>query len=46
MIFVFRLGSHIPVPGLNGAALKSLVEESGSLFGLMDAFSGGAFYKN
>lgn len=43
MIFVFRLGSHIPVPGLNGAALKSLVEESGSLFGLMDAFSGGAF---
>ena len=43
MIFVFRLGSHIPVPGLNGAALKELVEGSGSLFGLMDAFSGGAF---
>ena len=43
MIFVFRLGSFIPVPGLNPGALKSLVEESGSLFGLMDAFSGGAF---
>ncbi len=42
MIFVFRLGSHIPVPGLNPAELASLVEGS-SLFGLMDAFSGGAF---
>ena len=43
MIFVFRLGSHIPVPGLESSALKGLVEEGGSLFGLMDAFSGGAF---
>ena len=42
MIFVFRLGSHIPVPGLNPAELAALVEGS-SLFGLMDAFSGGAF---
>jgi len=43
MIFVFRLGSHIPVPGLNPSALSSLVANSNSLFGLMDAFSGGSF---
>ena len=43
MIFVFRLGSFIPVPGLNSAALAELVSENNSLFGLMDAFSGGAF---
>lgn len=42
MIVIFRLGSHIPVPGLNPAELANLVEGS-SLFGLMDAFSGGAF---
>ena len=43
MIFVFRLGSFIPVPGLNPQALAELVSENNSLFGLMDAFSGGAF---
>ncbi len=43
MIFVFRLGSFIPVPGLNPSALSELVNEKNSLFGLMDAFSGGAF---
>lgn len=42
MIVIFRLGSHIPVPGLNPSELANLVEGS-SLFGLMDAFSGGAF---
>lgn len=42
MIVIFRLGSHIPVPDLNPAELANLVEGS-SLFGLMDAFSGGAF---
>ncbi len=43
MIFVFRLGSFIPVPGLNPSALQELVANSNSLFGLMDAFSGGSF---
>ena len=43
MIFVFRLGSFIPVPGLNANALKDLVEGGNSLFGMMNAFSGGAF---
>ena len=43
MIFVFRLGTYIPVPGLNASALKQLVDGSNSLFGLLDAFSGGSF---
>ena len=42
MIFVFRLGSFIPVPGVNASALAELVEGS-SLFGMLNAFSGGAF---
>ncbi len=44
MIVVFRLGTFIPIPGLNPAALKQMVEEGGnSLFGMLDAFSGGSF---
>jgi len=27
MIFIFRLGSFIPVPGLNPDALKSMVDQ-------------------
>ena len=44
MIVVFRLGSFIPIPGLNPAALQQMVEGGGnSLFGMLDAFSGGSF---
>jgi len=44
MIVVFRLGSFIPIPGLNPAALQQMVEEGGnSLFSMLDAFSGGSF---
>ena len=43
MIFVFRLGSFIPVPGLNPSALAELVNQSNSLFGMLDTFSGGSF---
>ncbi|MBR2404655.1 MAG: preprotein translocase subunit SecY [Clostridia bacterium] len=43
MIFVFRLGSFIPVPGLNPDALAALVAEGNSLFGMLNAFSGNSF---
>ena len=43
MLAVFRLGTFIPVPGLNSAALEQLVADGSSLFALMDSFSGGAF---
>ncbi|PIU04003.1 preprotein translocase subunit SecY [Candidatus Shapirobacteria bacterium CG08_land_8_20_14_0_20_39_18] len=40
LLFVFRLAAHIPVPGVNIAALKSLF--AGNQFlGLLDIFSGG-----
>jgi len=44
MIFIFRLGSFIPVPGLNPDVLKSMVGE-GTIFGFVNILSGGAFEK-
>ena len=44
MFAVFRLGTHIPVPGVNPAMLNDLFN-NGNLFGLMDLFSGGALSK-
>lgn len=41
MLIVFRLGAHIPVPGINNAALRQLFE-GGSLLGFFDVVSGGA----
>jgi len=43
MLAVFRLGAHIPTPGVNGDALREfLVERGGALMGFLDVFSGGA----
>ena len=42
MLIIFRLGSFIPVPGMNVAALSKLIE-SGGLIGFFDVISGGAF---
>ena len=44
MFAVFRMGTHIPVPGVDPQAIAQLFA-SGSLFGLLDLFSGGAFSK-
>ena len=44
MFAVFRMGTHIPVPGVDPAAIEQLFQ-SGNLFGLLDLFSGGAFSK-
>lgn len=44
ILVLFRLGSNIPVPGINRALLKNMFNASKSgLFGLFDLFSGGAF---
>ncbi len=42
MLLVFRLGSHVPVPGIDPTALEQLFAR-GSLFGMLDMFAGGAF---
>ena len=44
MFAIFRMGTHIPVPGVNPAVIEQLFS-NGSLFGLLDLFSGGALSK-
>ena len=44
MFIVFRLGIHIPVPGVEASVIESLFT-SGNLFGLLDLFAGGALSK-
>jgi preprotein translocase subunit SecY len=46
MIFIFRLGVHVPLPGLEETAiqnLRRLGEEFGSLIAFLNIFSGGGF---
>lgn len=46
MLAVFRLGSFIPVPGIDVHTLRVFFEtESRGILGLLDMFSGGAFGK-
>lgn len=43
MLAVYRVGCHIPTPGIDGAALAAFFDaRQGTLFGLFDMFSGGA----
>ncbi len=42
MLAVYRLGAHIPTPGINTAAVANFFKsQSGSPLGLVDLFSGG-----
>jgi len=44
LFVVYRLGEHIPTPGVNAKALAGAFEsQRGTLFGLYDLFVGGAF---
>lgn len=42
MLIVFRVGAFIPVPGINIAVIKDIVQKGG-LLGFFDVVSGGAF---
>ena len=47
LLAIYRVGAYIPTPGVNGAALLQFFNnmaksQGGSLFGIMDMFSGGA----
>lgn len=43
LLFVYRIGAHIPTPGINGEELsKFLADKGGALMGFFDMFSGGA----
>ncbi|HHW14107.1 MAG TPA: preprotein translocase subunit SecY, partial [Firmicutes bacterium] len=41
MLVVYRLGSFIPVPGVDPARLAELFRQGGNVFGLLDLFAGG-----
>src|SRR5207245_541441 len=44
LFIVYRLGEHMPTPGVNAHALAAAFErQRGTLFGLYDLFVGGAF---
>ena len=40
-LFVYRLGAHVPTPGVDAAALGKLFDQ-GTLLGFLDLFAGGA----
>jgi preprotein translocase subunit SecY len=44
LLIVYRIGGHIPTPGIDGTILASALS-SNSIFGLLDLFAGGAFAK-
>ena len=44
MFAIYRLGEHVPAPGVNGQALAAaFATQAGTLFGLYDVFVGGSF---
>ena len=44
LLAVYRLGAHIPTPGINASVLEELFKQSaGSVLGIFDLFSGGNF---
>ncbi|MFB0516789.1 MAG: preprotein translocase subunit SecY [Candidatus Neomarinimicrobiota bacterium] len=44
LLFVFRIGAHVPIPGINSEALAAAMQGfANTLLGLYDMFSGGAF---
>ena len=45
LLGAYRIGCHVPAPGVNAKALGDLLQAQGGVFGLVDMFSGGAFSK-
>ncbi|MEA1979702.1 MAG: preprotein translocase subunit SecY [candidate division Zixibacteria bacterium] len=44
LLVVYRIGGHIPTPGVDGSLLAQAISGN-SIFGLFDLFAGGAFAK-
>src|ERR1019366_2451265 len=47
MLLIYRLGSHIPVPGVNLSAVNNIQKQFGgsNILGLLNLFSGGGLSK-
>ena len=42
LLAVYRIGGHIPLPGINTKRLEEVMQQNqGTLFGVFDLFSGG-----
>lgn len=45
-LIIYRLGAHVPTPGIDTPALSAFfAQQSGTLFGMIDMFSGGALQR-
>ncbi|MGE4497808.1 MAG: preprotein translocase subunit SecY [Deferribacterales bacterium] len=45
-LFIYRIGAHVPTPGIDGGALSEFfAQQSGNLLGFFDMFTGGALSK-
>jgi len=43
MLFIYRLGAHVPTPGVNGHVMNMLIsQQAGGFLGFLDLMSGGA----
>ena len=43
LLIIYRLGTYIPVPGIDGAALRDFMEQAGAgIGGILSMFTGGA----
>jgi len=46
LLIVYRIGVHVPVPGIDSIALSSFFAQAeGTIFGIFNMFSGGAFQR-
>lgn len=43
MLLIFRIGSYIPVPGIDANFIRNIIEQGGGILGFFDIVSGGAF---
>ena len=41
-LFIYRLGAHIPTPGIDPDAMSRLFAQGGGVLGFLDLFAGGA----
>ncbi len=42
MLVVFRIGAHVPIPGVHASVIQSLFNNGATIFALLNLFSGGA----
>ena len=43
LVFIYRIGTHIVLPGIDPTRLDDLSNSSNGMLGLIDTFAGGAF---